>query len=170
MGTVTLDVKGTTLTVELCVTNNEKQKFFFFTPLFHTYFAVNDIKNIKVLGLTGLNYIDKMENKQVKLETHVDIGIGYEVDRIYKDVNDQQEIVLIDETKKKYTKMNIHRINFKDIVLWNPWIEKSKRMSDFDDEEYKKMVCIEPGSVVKPVTLQSGETYKCSQITIASVM
>ena len=32
-------------------------------------------------------------------------------------------------------------------VLWNPWIEKSKAMVDFDDEEYKKMVCLEAGFV-----------------------
>jgi glucose-6-phosphate 1-epimerase len=28
-------------------------------------------------------------------------------------------------------------------VVWNPWIEKARAMSDFGDEEWRNMVCIE---------------------------
>ena len=28
-------------------------------------------------------------------------------------------------------------------VVWNPWIAKSKRMPDFGDKEYHKMICVE---------------------------
>ena len=28
-------------------------------------------------------------------------------------------------------------------VVWNPWIEKAKRMSDFGDDEWPQMLCIE---------------------------
>lgn len=34
-----------------------------------------------------------------------------------------------------------------DMVLWNPWIEKTKGLSDMADEEYVNMVCLEPGLV-----------------------
>jgi glucose-6-phosphate 1-epimerase len=34
-------------------------------------------------------------------------------------------------------------------VVWNPWVDKSKTLSDFSPEDYKKMVCIEPGNVAK---------------------
>ena len=30
-----------------------------------------------------------------------------------------------------------------DLVLWNPWVEKSKGMGDFGDEEFNQMVCVE---------------------------
>jgi glucose-6-phosphate 1-epimerase len=33
------------------------------------------------------------------------------------------------------------------MVLWNPWIEKTKGLSDMADEEYVNMVCLEPGLV-----------------------
>ena len=31
--------------------------------------------------------------------------------------------------------------------MWNPWIAKSKRMSDFGDEEYKGMLCVEVAEI-----------------------
>merc|ERR1711894_353634 len=110
----------------------------------------------------GLEYVDKLakdENKKIKKEENAEIGIDSEVDRIYLNIGNK-EIVLVDKTKKKYPKIIIQRTNFVDVVLWNPWIEKAKRMSDFDDAEYEKMVCIEPGSVGKPVTLKAGNTSK----------
>ena len=54
-------------------------------------------------------------------------------------------------------------------VVWNPWVEKAKGMSDFGDEEYKTMICVEAGSVVDPVPLGAGEKTTFSQkITVKS--
>ena len=36
-----------------------------------------------------------------------------------------------------------------DTVLWNPYVDKSKRMGDFDDNEWQQMVCVEPGIVTE---------------------
>lgn len=33
--------------------------------------------------------------------------------------------------------VSIHKTNFPDAVVWNPWIAKAKGMADFEDEEYK---------------------------------
>ena len=38
-------------------------------------------------------------------------------------------------------------------VVWNPWDKKAKAMSDFGDDEYKRMVCVEAAAIEKPVTL-----------------
>ena len=32
-------------------------------------------------------------------------------------------------------------------VVWNPWIAKARQMSDFGDEEYERMICVESGNV-----------------------
>ena len=39
--------------------------------------------------------------------------------------------------KKASRTISIHKTNFPDAVVWNPWIDKAKGMADFDDEEYK---------------------------------
>jgi D-hexose-6-phosphate mutarotase len=44
-------------------------------------------------------------------------------------------------------------------VVWNPWIEKSKRLPDYGDDEYLRMVCVESGNVKQnQVTLAPGKS------------
>lgn len=33
--------------------------------------------------------------------------------------------------------VEVHKTNFPDAVVWNPWVDKAKSMADFGDEEYK---------------------------------
>ena len=47
-----------------------------------------------------------------------------------------------------------------DVVVWNPWVDKSKRMEDFGDSEFESMVCVEPGRVSKPFSLPPGGAYE----------
>jgi hypothetical protein len=37
--------------------------------------------------------------------------------------------------------VQVHKQNFPDAVVWNPWVDKSKAMGDFGDEEYKVGGC-----------------------------
>jgi len=45
-------------------------------------------------------------------------------------------------------------------VVWNPWDKKAKAMSDFGDDEYKYMLCVEAAAIEKPITLKPGEEWK----------
>lgn len=45
------------------------------------------------------------------------------------------------------------------VVVWNPWEKKSKAMTDFGDEEYKQMVCVDAAAVEKNITLKPGEEW-----------
>ena len=33
--------------------------------------------------------------------------------------------------------------NMRDFVVWNPWEENAAKMSDFGDDEFPRMVCVE---------------------------
>ncbi|KAL1463993.1 hypothetical protein MTO96_043070, partial [Rhipicephalus appendiculatus] len=58
--------------------------------------------------------------------------------------------------------------NFPDTVVWNPWVSGAASMADFGDEEYLKMVCIEPGYVSEPRKLPPNQTFQAS-VTMEAV-
>ena len=51
-------------------------------------------------------------------------------------------------------------------VVWNPWIEKSARMSDFGDDEYRGMVCVETTNATEfdTVELATGDSYTITAV------
>ena len=44
-------------------------------------------------------------------------------------------------------------------VVWNPWEKKSKTMTDFGDDEYKSMLCVDGAALERPITLKPGEEW-----------
>mmetsp|Transcript_5465 Transcript_5465/g.8081 ORF Transcript_5465/g.8081 Transcript_5465/m.8081 type:complete len:328 (+) Transcript_5465:96-1079(+) len=145
--------KSSTLALNSKVTNTGTQSFGY-TFALHTYFPVSDITQAAVsapspLSVKGLKYIDSlMEGKgradKVKTETNDEIIFDKEVDRIYLNVPKQLQVV----DKKKGLRI-IQETEFSDAVVWNPWIDKAKRMSakDYGEFEYKEMVCVEVAEV-----------------------
>jgi D-hexose-6-phosphate mutarotase len=111
------------LTMELTVANLSRTENLSFENCLHTYFAIGDIAEVGIPGLTGTTYIDKVDNFTTKLESAAAVQISSETDRIYLDTAST--------------------------VVWNPWAAKAKQMADFGDEEYKQMVCVEAGNVAQ---------------------
>ncbi|MDB6057795.1 MAG: D-hexose-6-phosphate mutarotase [Verrucomicrobiales bacterium] len=142
------------LTCDLQITNNSKHNFSLEDCL-HTYFQVGDINQISVTGLKGVDYLDQMENFARKTETNEAIKITSETDRIYLDTESTVEIL----DKKLNRRIRVAKSGSRSTVLWNPWIEKSKRMPDFGDDEFHNMVCVESCNVTKNErTIAAGET------------
>ena len=49
-------------------------------------------------------------------------------------------------------------------VVWNPWIEKSKLISEFRDDEYHVMVCVEAANCADDiVNLKPGAAHTLTQ-------
>jgi glucose-6-phosphate 1-epimerase len=57
----------------------------------------------------------------------------------------------------------ITRKELNTVTVWNPWVENAKKMSDFGDEEYKGMVCVEPGAVKSWSVLEGGDAWEGTQ-------
>ena len=101
------------------------------------------------------------------------ITIEREVDRIYMvdheqsgsvptitlKNNDEGLVNIAFRTSMEEESGNLCTPGKMDCVLWNPWIVKSQAMGDFGDEEYINMVCVEPGSVLEPVSIKPGQKY-----------
>eukprot|EP01133_Synstelium_polycarpum_P007623 gene7623-8917_t len=153
--TYTVILHSNRLELGFKVTNKDSKPFDIQLAL-HTYFSISDIANIHVEGLHNYKYLDKMKNAAIELETRKQVTIGEEVDRVYMNINHQIPIEIIDNKSKIVLRSET---TLTDAVLWNPWIEKSKKMEDYGDEEYHRMVCIEAGVVSSPPIVPVGESF-----------
>ncbi len=129
---------GKWLTIAL-ITENGSDKPVSLSQALHTYFQVSDSRTISIEGLENNTYLDKPSNLQRQPATGKAIAVDAEVDRIYEDVH--SPIKLIDAVWNR--SITLTSEGSASAVVWNPWVEKSKAMSDFGDEEYINMVCIE---------------------------
>ena len=142
------------LTMELRVTNTAAEPLSFEECL-HTYFTVGDIHDVAVTGLKGTAFLDKVGGTFHKVEADDAIRFSAETDRVYLDTTGAVEI----HDAKLGRKIRVEKSDSASTVLWNPWVAKSKAMSDFGDEEFHRMVCVESGNVGQnKITLASGKT------------
>ncbi|MGH1485820.1 MAG: D-hexose-6-phosphate mutarotase [Cellvibrionaceae bacterium] len=141
---------GQHLSTSLSV-NNISQQAFTFSGALHSYFVVDSINNTFVNGFDGLSYVDALNNWEAS-QQEGDIDFDQEVDRIYQ--SSPKIITLIDGQRK----IKLTNGGSKSTVVWNPWKDKAKRLSQFADDDYKTMVCIETANALDDViTLEPNE-------------
>ncbi|XP_061174430.1 uncharacterized protein LOC133183496 [Saccostrea echinata] len=155
-----VDLGENDLKLTLTVNNNDS-KAFDFTTLMHTYFRCPDIADVRIHGLEGLQYNDKVEGGKISTEERKMVTIDKNYDRVYmKCGGDKVQVESIGDGKKS---VSLLLSNLTDVVVWNPWEDKAKAMSDFGDDEYKTMICVEAGSVSQSVTAPAGESVLFTQ-------
>lgn len=144
---------GSVLALELEIANRSSQIRESEVAL-HTYFDVGAIEKVAIEGLEGVPYVDQL-TRSVCPADHEPIRFTRETDRIYQGV--VERILLRDAERNR--DISIDAENSNSTIVWNPWVEKSKRMPDFGDEEYKRMCCIETASVRdRRISLAPNET------------
>ncbi|XP_070666498.1 putative glucose-6-phosphate 1-epimerase isoform X2 [Malus domestica] len=138
---------------------NTDGKPFTFTFAYHTYFAVSDISEVRVEGLETLDYLDNLQSRKRCTEQGDAITFESEVDKIY--LSTPTKIAILDHEKKRT--FVIRKDGLPDAVVWNPWDKKAKALTDFGDDEYKHMLCVEAAAIEKPITLKPGEEWRGRQ-------
>ncbi|XP_065836916.1 uncharacterized protein [Oscarella lobularis] len=131
---------------------------FDFTTLLHTYFRVEDVTKTTVDGLKGCKVFDKV-HKETRTEDRDLVKISSETDAVYETTS-QVHHITGGPNGKTFT---VTKKNLPDTVVWNPWAEKAKAMSDFGDDEYPYMICVEAGHVASRCKLDPQQTYSCGQ-------
>ncbi len=150
---------GEALKVELKSCNNSDQPFTYSGAL-HSYLAISDINKIKITGLEDVSFIDKTDSDKKKKQNGP-IAIDSETDRIYDKPN--AECIIEDPGMNR--KIVITNKGASSAVVWNPWQDRAKEITDFGDEEYTNMVCVEAAiaggntAQVNPFGMHSLRTY-----------
>ncbi len=149
--TVTL---SSALTMALEITNTSDSAFTISTAL-HSYFEVDDVKNVNITGLENTQYLSKVEGGTYTQDDQP-IKFTRETDRVYQ--NTTTTCLLHDPDKQR--QIAIEKTGSKSTVVWNPWIEKSKNMPDFGDDEWPSMCCIETAAAgPDAITIEPGQAH-----------
>jgi glucose-6-phosphate 1-epimerase len=131
---------GKTIELEL-VTSNESENEILVEEALHAYFAVSDIRYVRVVGLHGCEYLDKVDENKRKQQSG-DISISGEIDRVYLDFDSECFI----EDREWQRRIHIQTLSSRSTVVWNPWIEKAARLGDLGEQGYRHMLCVESGN------------------------
>lgn len=147
-------VIGATLKLSLHTTNLGDTPFVLGEAL-HTYFHVGDVRKVRIEGLDGCAYLDKVDEFKMKTQQGA-ITIDMEVDRIYSSQSKQCRIV--DEVLNRV--IELHSSGSKATVVWNPWQDMANKMGDLGEDGYLHMLCVENANAAKDVVeLAAGATH-----------
>jgi glucose-6-phosphate 1-epimerase len=148
---------GPRLEMSLTV-RNTGQSSFSFEEAMHTYLSVSDVRLLKITGLSGRDYLDKMKAGQRLRQGPEPISIIGETDRVYLGTPDT--IAVSESTGREIV---VAKTGSQATVVWNPWIAKSKTFTDFDKDEWPEMLCIETANAAEhAVVLAPGEQHVMS--------
>lgn len=108
----------------------------------HSYFAVSDVRAVEVRGLAGCRYIDTLDGWAESCQEGALHFVG-ETDRIYLGLPARLEL----HDAGWQRKLCLESHSARAAVLWNPWIDKAQRLSQFTADAWPRMLCIETANV-----------------------
>jgi glucose-6-phosphate 1-epimerase len=144
------------LRIEL-ITHNTGSETFTFSQALHTYLDIKDIETVRIFGADKHQYADALDQWQNKIQQGP-ILINQEVDRVYLGRTQYQ---LFDGEHTLTLNSNSASS-----VVWNPWIKKSKTLSQFPHSAYKTMLCIENGNILNDVVNLEKNKRHCLSMTL----
>lgn len=170
-------ITGKEMTNTLLIENNGSSAFNF-QALFHTYFAIDgqaaqDNAKTYVNGLGGYTIHDKVSGSKDHVQSYDDpVVVQGETDRVYLHP-EQHPVVHATIHTGGSTVLRLEaagqvddNVSTVSAVVWNPGPEKAAKMSDFANDEYKSMLCVEPGLIGHQPLLAPGATARLSQSII----
>jgi glucose-6-phosphate 1-epimerase len=154
---------GQTLHLEMMTTNLAGHPFMI-GEAFHTYFNVSDVSSVHVTGLENLVFSDKVMGYERNVQ-HGPVRFSGEFDRVY--LNSLRDCVIHDVNYAR--KIRVSKSNSNTTVIWTPWDEKAKQLTDMGAEnEWRRMICLESANAMEnSVTIYPNEKH--SMVTEYSI-
>ena len=116
---------------------------FSITNALHSYFRVGDISKVRIEGLRGVPYMEEIRSDEAFAGDDDAIVIQREIDRSYTDTTATCQIK--DATLSRT--IVVKKSGSQSTVVWNPWADLSRQMTDLGDEDYRHFVCVEAANV-----------------------
>lgn len=143
-----------TLRLELSVMNRGASPLRFEEAL-HTYFRVGQVQTARVHGLDGVAYLDNADGNRQKRQNG-ELSITRQTDNAYIDTESPVEIL----DASLHRRLRTEKLRSRNTVVWNPWEDGAGKLSDFGDNEWQHMLCVEASNIVAAaVSLGPGEEH-----------
>ena len=143
------------LEIALEVENWSGQPFSYEEAL-HTYLAIRDIRQTRVKGLQGAEYLDKVDGFRRRREEAPAILFEGETDRVY--LSTTSLCTVDDPTAGRL--LLIGKEGSQTTVVWNPWETKASALPDLGSDVWPRFVCVETANAGEnAVTLEHGGTH-----------
>ncbi len=135
-----LDIRiGHTLRLAL-TTRNTGDTAFTLTQALHSYFAVDHIDAVRVLGLEGCGFIDKRPGAPARGQaTGEALRFDGRLDRIYQAVPERLHILGTAGGQR----LALHSEGSRTAVVWNPGAALAADMADLGPGTHHRFVCVE---------------------------
>lgn len=148
-------VLGESIEMELRSLNNSSRPITISEAL-HSYFQVGDVREVRIHGLDGCEYLDKVQQEKRRKQAG-DITFSGETDRIY--LNTTATCSIVDSVLNRC--ITIEKQGSLSTVVWNPWAEKAAKLGDFPESGHLNMVCVESGNAAdNQIALPPGEEHR----------
>ncbi|WP_421682936.1 D-hexose-6-phosphate mutarotase [Stutzerimonas urumqiensis] len=134
-----------------------------FSQALHTYFAVSDVRKLALEGMANRAYIETLDDWSRRTQTDEPV-IDRETDRIYLGLPAQLSVLDRDWNRR----IELITEGSRSAVLWNPWIDKAKRLSDFSDDAWQRMLCIETANVLDDYVRLASDASHTLGVSLAS--
>lgn len=136
-------IAGDNLRLELSTANTGDRELTVSEAL-HTYFQVGDIGSVRINGLDGCSYWNKVGGSTLEKQEGL-IRFSEETDRVY--VHTAAECAIEDEGLKR--RIKVAKSGSLSTVVWSPWVEKAARMGDLGQPDgWREMVCVETANAL----------------------
>ena len=151
------------LALELVVSNTGNTPLLFEEAL-HSYYRVGEIEAARIRGLDGVHYLDNTDANREKTQ-HGDVEVASQTDSAY--VNTSSDVELYDPTLSR--RIRLRKEGSLSTVIWNPWRDGGRVLSDLGEDEWRQMLCVEASNVLAcAVELAPGQQHTIK--TIISVV
>ena len=129
------------MTVSLTATNGGDASVTVEVAL-HTYLRVGDVGRVRLVGLDGAGFLDKVASAAQGVPVHVvqegEVVVAGEVDRVYaSDAAVEVHDPVLDRV------VQVAKEGSGTTVVWNPWQEKGSELVDLAEGEWREYVCVE---------------------------
>jgi glucose-6-phosphate 1-epimerase len=131
---------GTTLSIELSVRNTGSDSFLLSNGL-HTYFAVSDVRGVRVEGLENTEYLAFAADGRRRMHGEGPVVMkGEAADMFYTG----RPVRLVDETWHRAIDIKGH--GAATTIVWNPWETTGMKAGDIGSQ-WPEFICVENANI-----------------------